>query len=239
MQLPTGAPAVVGRPGSNLGSGLAALGDEVAAGAPLDQTAGTITGAVYLFAASDLATARDAAQLGRWVGAGGRFGTSVELAAFDSTGPWLVAGAPADGRGRVDVIGGLHPPLSGDVATVAHTAAPADGSALFGAALARVRIGGDDGIVVGAPGQLPGPFADGGAPAGTGSVFVIRGATLLEVPVLRLDAAGYPAAASAVGSIAGGAYGGVVAVGRFDDSLAIQIAVAAPGEGAVFVLNGL
>ena len=253
------APVLTGRAGSQLGRSLAAWGGTVAVGAPLDAAGGTAVGAVYVLKATDLAQAQSASKLGRWVGQGGGFASTVALATIEKTGPSVIAGAPAAGAVLLHSIATLG---TGDVTGADHAVRGGGSIALLGTAVARAAQGTFDALLVGAPWALPAPatmtipdggVADMGVAAGpdmgvgagdakdptAGMVFVLRGATVAVLPSLTVGADGHPAAAAAFGESARSGFGSHVVVGDFNEDGKLEIAVGSAGRRSLTVIPGL
>jgi hypothetical protein len=227
--------AVAGRAGSQLGRSLAALGDQVVAGAPLDLDGnGAPKGAVYLFsAATDFAGLYQASDLGRWLGDGGGFGSTVGLANLDESGTAsLLAASPAAGSGNVSLRPATH--LDGDLTGAMQAVRASPPLALLGAAIARLpRVTGDL-LVLGAPTALTGSMPGTMTPAG--SVLVVRPGTLAVIPSLKVGSDGTPAAELAVGADDADAFGGQLAVGDFNQDGYPDVAVGAAGSRKVYLV---
>jgi hypothetical protein len=227
--------AIAGRPSSQLGRAMASLGGQVAAGAPLDADGnGKAVGAVYLFsAATDFAGLYQATDLGRWLGDGGGFGSTVGLANLDGSGTaTLISGAPAAGAGNVTLRPATH--LDGDVTGAMQAVRGTSPMGLLGAAIAHVPRANGDLLVLGAPTALTGAMP--GTMIGAGAVLVVRPGTLQVIPSLKIGADGQPAAAIAVGADDADAFGAQLTVGDFNSDGYPDVAVGAAGSRKVYLV---
>jgi hypothetical protein len=215
-------PSVKAAASSQFGASLAALGDNIAVGAP-----GETGGAAYL-----LDRTRDFAQPGtaapaqaRTTGQGGSFGASVTVADLGS-GPLLVVGAPDDGAGAIYGFptGHLDAPVQ-----VVRSSAPAT---QLGAALERIHRPLGDALFLGAPSLLP------SSSPGAGSAYLLRGPMLSVLPTFALGADGQPAAAVLSGGKDGDSFGSAAAIGDFNGDGLDDLAVAAAAAHTITVFAG-
>jgi hypothetical protein len=211
---------------SGLGTAVAARGDLIVVGAPLEASDGNPAGAIYLV---DRATGFqpgtvDVSSLPRALGPGGGFGSAVSFVDLAGDGKLAVlAGAPQLDAGVLFIL---------DAATrsVLHSVHAASSGIQLGSALASRPTPFGDQLFVGAP-----AFASG-AQAGPGAAFAFNAATLSSLPAFHLDAAGHPAAAAFNGAHAADAVGQHLLVADFDGDRAADLA--ASGGSQVYLFGG-